>query len=66
MDKEIKCAVYRNSFEVKTGRKPGEVSNMDNKRSGKAGAWRSDLPGELKERFVKDFSKALNLAGYES
>ena len=63
-DSVISFAVKRNSFEFKTGRKPGEADNSANRRSGRAGGWREALPLELQEEFLTDFSGALRLAGY--
>lgn len=57
----IDFAVQRNSFEYKTGRKPGEVDNNQNRRSGSAGGWREALPHDLQDLFISDFGDAITL-----
>jgi hypothetical protein len=61
----VRFALTRNSFERQTDRKTGETDNMSTKRQGLAGAWRRDLPPELKERFKERMRDELRLCGYE-
>jgi hypothetical protein len=57
----IEFSVMRNSFEYKTGRKPGDAKANDNRRSGSSGGWRNSLPDDLKDQFLADFGDVLDL-----
>ncbi|KCZ96670.1 sulfotransferase family protein [Hyphomonas polymorpha PS728] len=63
-DEVIRFAVLRNTFEVQTGRKPGQTDETSTKRQGLAGAWKQEMPAGLQDKFAGRFGRALELAGY--
>ena len=65
-DKVVDFSIWRNSFENKTGRSSGENKDDDNRRSGKAGGWRTTLSDNLKEEFLSDFGDILELGNYQT
>lgn len=61
----IEQAVSRNSFEQKSGRKPGQEDQKSFARKGVAGDWRSKFTPEHKARFKEIAGDLLIELGYE-
>jgi hypothetical protein len=57
--------IYNNSFEVISGRQPGQEEVNAHQRKGIAGDWRNYFSHKVKEEFKKRFGDVLIKTGYE-
>ena len=57
--------IYNNSFEVISGRQPGQEDVNAHQRKGIAGDWRNYFSHKVKEEFKKRFGDVLIKTGYE-
>jgi lipopolysaccharide transport system ATP-binding protein len=62
---ELQRVIQHNSFEAKTGRKPGEEDMMSHHRKGIVGDWRNHFTDRVKEEFKARFGDVLIATGYE-
>ena len=61
----IEQAVFKNSFEQKSGRKPGQEDQKSFARKGVSGDWRNKFTPEHKARFKEIAGDLLIELGYE-
>lgn len=61
----LRHVVYHNSFEARTGRKPGEEDIMVHQRKGIVGDWRNHFTDRIKGEFKERYGDILIDTGYE-